>query len=481
LKPEVARILEQREVDARGRLEALKQDAAKRTKELDYVGAIRILRGMPSHFKDTIAFGEIEGLVKDQENEKGKTKGLEDLEKVRLGEQKRPKEYEEHIEAYAGLVRDYDGSQVAVVASSRIKDIRQKLEDDASGKLKDLEARMEKAVTGGDYEEALFLSGSFPERFSKTEAGERSEALEYRVVKETRSAYDAVVAAVEQPETGLRAHGRAREVLAQITPFAALKSNQFADIQGLAKVKQAEFQVLVELHDRMVEVPGGTFRMGNDSSGNAAERPAYPAEVKAFLIDITEVTNQDYWEFMEAAGLSAGLSAPEHWKGGKPAGGTELLPVVKVSREEAAAFAAWSGKRLPAEAEWEFAARAGNSKNFFPWGPRWDTNREPLKGNVKPKFTAKRVLVSATSEEYNNEHPLGILHMIGNVSEWTSDTFGPYPGGKVTGKEVGTYGVARGGDFKKFVLKSYMATSREAVSPDDRRDSLGFRCVKDKR
>src|SRR5262249_55278302 len=124
--------------------------------------------------------------------------------------------------------------------------------------------------------------------------------------------------------------------------------------------------------DGMVFIKAGNFKMGhniNDKQGEKAEKfsnPEHSISVGAFYLDKTEVTNQDYKKFIEATGHTA----PKNWKNGQFPPGTDLEPVTRVSWADADAYAKWASKRLPTEAEWEYAAR-GSDGRAYPWGDKW--------------------------------------------------------------------------------------------------------------
>ncbi|HEV2635730.1 MAG TPA: ergothioneine biosynthesis protein EgtB [Actinocrinis sp.] len=198
-------------------------------------------------------------------------------------------------------------------------------------------------------------------------------------------------------------------------------------------------------------IPGGPFVMGTDTEPWALdnERPAHEVHVPAFYLDTTPVTNAAYTEFIADGGYdqarfwspegwahrqSAGLSAPLFWQrdGGRwlrrRFGVVEPVPpqepVVHVCYYEAQAYAAWAGRRLPTEAEWEKAARhdpaAGRSRRY-PWG---DQDPTPELANL-----GQRYLQPAEAGSYPaGASPHGVRQLIGDVWEWTSSDFRGYPG-----------------------------------------------------
>src|SRR5215212_3024936 len=204
--------------------------------------------------------------------------------------------------------------------------------------------------------------------------------------------------------------------------------------------------------EEMVHVPGGPFVMGSDDRVWALdnERSSHEVEVPAFCLDTTPVTNRAYLEFVEDGGYerkelwdpegwgwlqAEEISAPKHWYQKEPHdwwtqrfGFDEPVPmeapVVHVSWYEADAYARWSGKRLPTEAEWEKAASwdpETETKRLYPWG---DTPHTPERANLDQlAFGAAEVgAYPAGKSAY------GILGMIGDVWEWTASEFSAYPG-----------------------------------------------------
>jgi iron(II)-dependent oxidoreductase len=262
---------------------------------------------------------------------------------------------------------------------------------------------------------------------------------------------------------------------------------------------------------REVLVPGGPFTMGTSTEPWALdnERPAHVVDLPAFVIDTAAITNGEYIAFVDAGGyddprwwteegwahrVSAGLEAPQFWQ--RDASGTWYRrrfgvlepvpaeePVVHVCFHEAQAYARWVGKRLPTEAEWEKAARydpaTGRSRRY-PWG---DEEPTPAHANL-----GQRHLQPAAA----GAHPLGasalgVQQLIGDVWEWTSSGWHPYPGFQVFPypeySQVffgGDYRVLRGGSFGT-APAAIRGTFRNWDHPIRRQIFAGFRCARDAR
>ena len=108
----------------------------------------------------------------------------------------------------------------------------------------------------------------------------------------------------------------------------------------------------------MAYIPGGDFSMGRDDAEESDERPAHSVTVKPFFMDLTEVTNEQYQKFV----AENNYPPPPSWPDGNLPPGSEKLPVTDVTWEDARTYASWSGKRLPTEEEWEFAARGTDGR-----------------------------------------------------------------------------------------------------------------------
>jgi iron(II)-dependent oxidoreductase len=198
-------------------------------------------------------------------------------------------------------------------------------------------------------------------------------------------------------------------------------------------------------------IAGGPFTMGTSTEPWALdnERPAHQVDVPSFFIDRAAVTNGQYEAFIAAGGyedprwwsdegwqhkVTAGLAAPLHWQRdgsswaltsfGRTVPVPPDEPVVHVCYHEAEAYAAWAGKRLPTEAEWEKAARfdpaTGRSRRF-PWGDADPTGDHANLGQRHLRPAAAGAYPAGAS-------PSGVHQLIGDVWEWTSTDFHGYPG-----------------------------------------------------
>lgn len=226
----------------------------------------------------------------------------------------------------------------------------------------------------------------------------------------------------------------------------------------------------------MVLVAGGEFTMGTDAGGDES-KPAHKVTVPAFYIDKTEVTNAQYKEFCNATGKTP--PADPFWNKGyfenRP-----NAPVLGVSFEDAKAYAAWAGKRLPSEAEWEKAASwdaTTNAKLDFPWGASFESGKAAF-GLDTPKDVGSFPTGAS---------PSGALDLAGNVAEWVDAYFQPYPGNTTTNENFGeTNRVVRGGHFGSKSNDLLKTTRRIYVPPgiasgeDEEKlfaAAIGFRCA----
>lgn len=231
----------------------------------------------------------------------------------------------------------------------------------------------------------------------------------------------------------------------------------------------------------MVYVIGGVLRVGRDD-GKDNEKPAHVVSIKPFFIDKTEVTNEQYLKFIEAAGHPA----PPSWNGSRFQAGAEQLPVTDVTWEDATAYAKWAGKRLPTEEEWEYAARGSNDKNIYPWGEDWRDGA----ANVK-RDQNDATQLSAIGQFQSGVSPFGVMDMIGNVWEWTASDYKEYPGGKADRPVAGytNLKVIRGGSYD--TLSSDATATLRTGWPAGRKDwpkgvssdysKTGFRLAQDAR
>ncbi|MBV9468376.1 MAG: SUMF1/EgtB/PvdO family nonheme iron enzyme [Abitibacteriaceae bacterium] len=222
----------------------------------------------------------------------------------------------------------------------------------------------------------------------------------------------------------------------------------------------------------MVYIPGGPFIMGTDEEDHNTDHtiraysdanPRHNVNVAAFYMDKLEVTNVQYKQFCDATHYPP----PPHWLTGTYPDGEGNLPVYNVDWWEASAYAAWAGKRLPTEAEWEKAAR-GTDGRTYPWGEDWDNSRTVADAK-KPE---------PVGSHPTGASPYGVLDMAGNVMEWVSDWYAAYPGALHTFPEFGTtHKVVRGGGFNhgEALYRTYY---RCVARPQTRSDWIGFRCAK---
>jgi formylglycine-generating enzyme required for sulfatase activity len=312
-----------------------------------------------------------------------------------------------------------------------------------------------------------------------------------------------------------------------------------------------------EAPEGMVWIPGGQFIMGSDHETAASvEGPAYQVEVSGFWMDTHEVTNAEFREFVEATGyvtvserpvdwedlkkqlppgtpkppdevLQPGsliFDPPSHaiplhdysqwwsWKIGAnwrhPKGpgssieGKDNFPVTHIAYEDAQAYAKWAGKRLPTEAEYEFAAQGGTTGQAFAWGDELTPSGKYLANFFQGDFPHNNVgtdgFTSAAPIKSFPPNDYGLYDIIGNVWEWSSDWYRPDTHAQQskitvcrnpTGPEqsydpqepLTPKRVIKGGSYlcSDQYCSNYRPSARMATAVDSGQEHLGFRCVKD--
>ncbi len=220
----------------------------------------------------------------------------------------------------------------------------------------------------------------------------------------------------------------------------------------------------------MILIPGGEFVMGKDEEGVSG--PAHKVYIDSFYMDKHEVTNAQYLEFC----TQTGRATPEFWDMNEFHSGPDFPdhPVTGISWRDAAAYAEWAGKRLPSEAEWEYAARGGLVGMNYPHGDELDSAQANytlagLEGTV------------AVGSFLANGH--GLHDMAGNVWEWVADYYdGEYyrnsPPKNPSGPDDGKFKVIRGGGWHSgpYCNRVYY---RNALPPNWVDFAVGFRCADD--
>ncbi len=255
----------------------------------------------------------------------------------------------------------------------------------------------------------------------------------------------------------------------------------------------------------MVYFEGGTFLMGSEE-GLPNEQPVHEVNVEPFYIDKHPVTVAQFRKFIEAAGFkteaekfgdsgvfnlekqSWELLPGTNWR--KPFGpsGPDAEndhPVTHVSWNDAAAYAKWAGKRLPTEAEWEYAARsAKNSGDKFSWGNEVTINgRHPAntwQGEINAPEPADGYLFTSPVGIFG-ENEAGLTDMGGNVWQWCADVYKPYPGSNEAYRANPDVKVIRGGSFffDQNEEDSFSVSGRSMNSHETSLFNTGFRCAKD--
>ena len=226
----------------------------------------------------------------------------------------------------------------------------------------------------------------------------------------------------------------------------------------------------------MVLIPAGSFEMGdhfNEGADDGRELPVHTVQLDAFYMDVHEVTVGQFREFVNQSGYSYG----GNWDSvGMYSPGDEY-PIIYVDWDDATAYAKWTGKRLPTEAEWEYAACGELVGKRYPWGDGI-THDDANWGdtvNGKDKWSKCSPVGSFAANGY------GLYDMAGNVMEWCQDLFSSNyysnsPTKNPPGPDTGLYRVLRGGSWSN-VTSGLRVAYRNNRIPNSRHSYYGFRCV----
>lgn len=303
------------------------------------------------------------------------------------------------------------------------------------------------------------------------------------------------------------------------------QTGSVAEKQGI-KVSKDQ----VEKFDSMVLIKGGSFLMGtNDRDGFPAdgEGPVREVFVDDFYMEKHTVTNGEFLQFVEetnyvtdaekfgwsfvfehliseqtASQVTQRVQQTPWWwvvHGADfkhPEGPDSNIdarldhPAIHISWNDALAYCQWAGKRLPTEAEWEYAARGGLTQKRYPWGDELTPNGEHYCNIWQGAFPHENIgedgYIGTAPAKSFPPNGYGLYNVAGNVWEWCSDWFstfhrGERPFNNPTGPKQGTTKVMRGGSYlcHHSYCNRYRVAARTSNTPDSSSGNVGFRCVKD--
>jgi len=231
----------------------------------------------------------------------------------------------------------------------------------------------------------------------------------------------------------------------------------------------------IKIHEAIidwVEIPGGTFMMGSEEVFNAM--PVHPVKVKGFQLARTPVTTRQY-----RACVDAGACTPATGACASTAGfNSDDQPAICLRWDQAKAFSAWVGGRLPTEAEWEYAARSAGKDQKYPWGDEGAACERTVISTGEVYGCGRGSTWPVCSKPRGNTAQ-GLCDMGGNVGAWTQDIYSPsYEGAPFDGSAredvQGSSRVVRGGSFVDFG-GSVQVAARNAVDPFNHSFDVGFR------
>jgi formylglycine-generating enzyme required for sulfatase activity len=259
----------------------------------------------------------------------------------------------------------------------------------------------------------------------------------------------------------------------QIVPIASVKppSGSPAD---MVKIPEADFDFRVS----GIEIEGSDD-IGVDVQYPWEDTPRrfhdHPMHVKAFWMDKYPVTNAQFKKFLDATHYHPedALNFLRDWKNGTYPAGWDNKPVTWVSLEDARAYGAWAGKRLPHEWEWQYAAQ-GTDERSYPWGSTWNADAVPVPDKVRSMRGP-----DAVDAHPKGASPFGVMDLVGNVWQWTEEFQDEHTRG----------GILRGGSYYQpqgsiwYFPQAYKLSEHGKLlmmAPSmDRSGGLGFRCAQD--
>ena len=255
-------------------------------------------------------------------------------------------------------------------------------------------------------------------------------------------------------------------------PIVVALSLALAPVAARAGRREVARASAVAADTAMALVPAGVFVMGSEGTGDNS--PPHKVRISGFYLDRHEVTNAEYAEFCKATGQDL----PFFWgmDAFRCGPGYADHPIIGVCWSEARDYALWRGKRLPTEAEWEYAARGGVAGTKYVGGDRLDSTRvNYLRSNLKGP-------IAVGSYPPNG---YGLYDMAGNVQEWVADRYDAdyyrnSPAEDPPGPEKGRFRVIRGGGW--FTGPGCMGVGYRLALPSNWADfNVGFRCARDQK
>ena len=284
-----------------------------------------------------------------------------------------------------------------------------------------------------------------------------------------------------------------------------LVSNQIKNTESQITKVQPNKNITNIEKSEMILFKGGTFLMGSEN-GLPQEKPVHKVTLKAFKIDKTPVTVAQFSVFVEVTNYKTEaekfgdsgvfnleiqnweLLPGAFWR--KPFGpaGKDAIdnhPVTHVTWNDAVKYASWAGKRLPTEAEWEYAARSGkNTGEKFSWGNKVTVDGKYFantwQGEMSSPETKDGYLFTSPVGAFG-ENEAGLTDMGGNVWQWCADNYKAYPGSTIAVREDSNVKVIRSGSFffDQNGEDSFSVSARSMNSHETSLFNTGFRCAMD--
>ncbi|HVY60842.1 MAG TPA: SUMF1/EgtB/PvdO family nonheme iron enzyme [Planctomycetota bacterium] len=511
-------LIQLRESDAQTEWAARLKDIGQKVEDLQFEEATQVCSDFPAKFRNAEAtWKAVQAKKDDIQQIKLNTKpeefqALAKLNEARKFRADKPRDWPNQLAALDALIAAFPGRKASdqaqrVIRPEWLKDF----EATGEKELQDIKDKVEEQLaleTRDGLDKSFDLWRSWDQVFHQGAKTAEEHYLAYkrdRIDAVAHQRYDKDIAQAHD----LRDHFQPDAGVKLVAPWMTFEN--IPEIRRAAIAEVESFNHAIAQHQDMVLVPASNAVQIGEPEATLPSGPIQlPVSVTAFYIDRAEVSNAQYYLYLQDVydsdlNLHSQFKSreeyiqarcPRWWldpeKGGtgRPVipTGLEDHPVRGVTFKDAVAFAHWAGKRLPTEVEWEYAARGPTywddsertKVHDFPWGARGNSTGWTFLCRFWHK-AGETVTYPVRSFETGKSVPFGLYNMAGNVAEWTDSPYARYehPRSRTTTEKYDLASrVVRGGSYFYNNLNNCRAANRENYGQDEVVEYVGFRCVK---